>query len=174
MQLHPSRSWLATHLRYFFRHRRETLVGRVTSNAPPPFRMRFSRTVPLLAPRAVWLRPLSADKRPSLMTYEAIPQTRRTKRQARRWSVGLFIGAQYLARLRIDHVDLPASYRRRPHTFPRHRIYCPRINLAHDVRCSGRQRDGSLWSNRDPGQRFCIGGERVCSMRLSHFCSKRL
>jgi hypothetical protein len=30
-------------------------------------------------------------------------------RQVRRRSVGLFIGAQYLAGLRIDHMDLPAS-----------------------------------------------------------------
>ena len=157
----------------FFCHRRETLVGRVTSNAPPPFRMRFSRTVPLLAPRAVWLRPLSADKRPSLMTYEAIPQMRRTKRQARRWSVGLFIGAQYLARLRIDHVDLPASYRRRPHTFPRHRI------LSANQPCTrwpvlGQTKRRVAMVEPCSGPATLYWSERICSMRLSHFCSKRL
>jgi hypothetical protein len=30
-------------------------------------------------------------------------------RQVRRWSVGLFIGAQYLAGLRLDHMDLQAK-----------------------------------------------------------------
>ena len=30
-------------------------------------------------------------------------------RQVRRWSVGLFIGAQYLTGLRIDYMDLPAN-----------------------------------------------------------------
>jgi putative tryptophan/tyrosine transport system substrate-binding protein len=61
-------------------------VGRVTSNAPPPFRMRSLRTVHLLAPQAVWPRPLSGDKCPSLMTYEAAPQMHRTRRQVRRCS----------------------------------------------------------------------------------------
>jgi hypothetical protein len=41
-------------------------------------------------------------------------------------------------------------------------------------RCSGSERDVSLWSNRDPSQRLCIGGEKISSMRLFHFCSKRL
>src|SRR5262249_169603 len=64
-------------LRYSFRRQRETLVGRVTSNAPLPSRMRFSRTVPLLAPHAVWRRPLSVDKCSSLMTYAEGPQMNR-------------------------------------------------------------------------------------------------
>jgi hypothetical protein len=38
--------------------------------------MRFSRTVPLLAPRAVWLRPLSAGKRPTVTTFAALFQMR--------------------------------------------------------------------------------------------------
>jgi hypothetical protein len=42
---------------------------------------------PLLAPRAVWRRLLSVDKCPSLMTYAAVPQMHRTRRQVRRWSV---------------------------------------------------------------------------------------
>jgi hypothetical protein len=41
---------------------------------PPPFRMRFCRTIHLRAPRAVWRPLLSADWRPSLMTYAAVPQ----------------------------------------------------------------------------------------------------
>src|SRR5262249_62201894 len=63
------RQFFARRLRYFFRRQGKTLGGRVTSNAPPSFRMRSWWTVPLLAPRAVWRRPLSVDKCPSLMTY---------------------------------------------------------------------------------------------------------
>ena len=36
----------------------------------------------MLAPRAVWLRPLSVDKRPSLMTYAAVPQMHRTGKKS--------------------------------------------------------------------------------------------
>ena len=44
-----------------------------------------------------------------------------------------------------------------PHTFPRHpRIHCPRTSIAPDGRYSGRERDVSPWSNRDPGPRLCI------------------
>src|SRR5262249_56185921 len=56
-------SFFARRLRYFFRRQRVTLGGRIASNAPPPFHMRSWWTVPLLASRAVWLRPLSADKK---------------------------------------------------------------------------------------------------------------
>jgi hypothetical protein len=63
----------ARRLRYFFRRGGETLVARVTSDTPPPFRMRSLWTGHLLAPRAVWRRPLSVDKCPSLMTYAAVP-----------------------------------------------------------------------------------------------------
>jgi hypothetical protein len=40
------------------------------------------------------------------MTYAAVPQMRG---KVRRWSVGLFIRAQYLAGLWIDHMELLAS-----------------------------------------------------------------
>src|SRR5262249_10301536 len=50
-----------------------------------------------------------------------------------------------------------------PSYIPRYpRIHCPRTNLGPDGRYSGRETDVAPWSNRDPGQRLCIGGERVC------------
>ena len=72
--------------------RRQGLLPRSALSSASLFRSRRFRPMRwcslVLAPRAVWCRPLSVDKSPSLMTYAAGPQMYRTRRQVRRGSVG--------------------------------------------------------------------------------------